>query len=66
MIQNLVDKYHVSGVRAAATDSKALIDGHVYRQGEYLDRTLGLKLVTVDQDHLTFTDKAGNTYIKSF
>jgi hypothetical protein len=66
LIQNMVDKYHVSGVRAAATDSKALIDGHVYRQGEFLDRSLGLKLVGVDQDHLTFTDKAGNTYIKSF
>ena len=66
LIQNLVDKYHVSGVRAAATDSKALIDGHVYRQGEFLDRSLGLKLIGVDQDHLTFTDKAGNTYIKSF
>jgi hypothetical protein len=66
MIQNLVDKYHVSGVRAAGGDSKALIDGHVYKQNEFLDRSLGLKLVGVDQDHLTFVDKAGNTYIKSF
>jgi hypothetical protein len=66
LIQNLVDKYHVSGVRAAENGSKALIDGHVYRQGEFLDRSLGLKLIGVDQDHLTFTDKAGNTYIKSF
>jgi len=63
-IQSMIDKYRVSGVRASGTDSKALIDGHVYKVGDYLDRALGLKLTGVDQDHLTFTIKDGTNFTK--
>jgi hypothetical protein len=65
-IQGIVDRFHVSGVRAAGADSKALVDGHVYRVNEIIDRSVGLKLVKVDSDHLTFVDAGGNTYLKSF
>lgn len=65
-IQNLVDNYHISGVRAAGAGSKALIDGHVYRINDLVDRLLGLRLVKVDEDHLTFTDRTGATYIRAF
>lgn len=65
-IQGIVDRFHVSGVRAAGADSKALVDGHVYRVNEIIDRSVGLKLVKVDTDHLTFVDGDGATYLKSF
>jgi len=53
-------------VRAAGPESKALIDGHVYRINDVLDRATGLKLVGVDPDHVTFVDAEGVTYVKSF
>jgi len=66
IVQGIVDRYRISGVRAAGADSKALVDGHVYKINEVIDRTIGLKLVKVDSDHLTFVDNQGGTYIRSF
>jgi hypothetical protein len=65
-IQNFIDALRVTGVRTAGTDSKALVDGHVYRVDDYLDRDLGLKLLKVEPDQLTLVDSAGATYIKNF
>jgi hypothetical protein len=65
-VQGIVDGYRVSGVRSAGADSKALIDGHVYKVNDVIDRTLGIRLVKVDPDHLTLVDKDGATYVKSF
>jgi hypothetical protein len=42
------------------------VDGHVYRVNDMLDRTLGIRLVKVDPDHLTLVDSEGATYIKNF
>jgi len=61
IIQGIVDRYRISGVRAAGADSKALVDGHVYKVNEVIDRTIGLRLVKVDSDHLTFVDAQGET-----
>jgi hypothetical protein len=66
LVQGLVDGIHVSGVRAAGAESKALIDGHVYRLNDVLDRATGLRLVGVSPDHVTFVDSQGVTYQKSF
>jgi hypothetical protein len=66
LVQGLVDGLKVSGVRAAGAESKALIDGHVYRINDVLDRATGLKLVGVDPDHVTFVDAEGVSYVKSF
>jgi hypothetical protein len=65
-VQTIVDNYHISGVRAVGAGSKALVEGHVYKLNDFVDRTLGLKLVQVEEDRLTFVDKAGNTYVKTF
>jgi hypothetical protein len=64
--QAFVENLHISGVRSAGAESKALVDGHVYRVNDVLERTLGIKLVKVDSDHLTFIDAGGETYIRSF
>lgn len=66
LVQGLVDSLHVSGVLAAGAWSKALVNGHVYRINDVLDRNTGLKLVKADPDRLTFVDSAGVTYVKSF
>jgi hypothetical protein len=66
LVQGVVDAYHISGVRLAGAGSKALIDGHVYKLNDVVDKTLGLKLVKVDEDHLTFADRDGNTFAKAF
>jgi hypothetical protein len=65
-VQNVIDSYHVSGARAAGSESKALIDGHVYRLNDVIDRGLGLRLTKVEEDRLTFTDRAGNSYVKQY
>jgi len=65
-IQSTVDGFLISGVRAAGEDSKALINGHVYRLNDVIDKSLGLKLVKVEQDRLTFVDRTGSTYVKTF
>jgi outer membrane biosynthesis protein TonB len=64
--QNFVDRLRVTGARAAGQDSKALVDGHVYRVNDVLDRALGIRLVQVDADHLTLVDSDGATYVKNF
>jgi hypothetical protein len=66
LVQGVIDAYHISGVRLAGAGSKALIDGHVYKLNDVVDKALGLKLVKVDEDHLTFTDRDGNTFAKTF
>jgi hypothetical protein len=65
-VQSFVDRIRVTGARAAGAESKALVDGHVYRVNDMLDRTLGIRLVKVDPDHLTLVDSEGATYIKNF
>jgi hypothetical protein len=62
----MVDAFHISGVRTAGAGSKALVDGHVYRLNDVIDKTVGLKLVKVDEDHLTFVDRDGNSYVRNF
>ena len=66
LIQGIIDRYRISGVRAAGPDSKALVDGHVYKVNDLIDKSLGLKLVKVESDHLTFVDAQGETYVRSF
>jgi len=66
LVQGFVDSLRVTGVRAAGPDSKALIDGHIYRINDVLERSLGIRLLQVDADHLTLVDSEGVTYTKSF
>ena len=65
-IQAFIDALQISGARAAGADSKALVNGHVFKLNDVLDKALGLRLKQVDADHLTFVDSAGDTYVKSY
>jgi hypothetical protein len=66
MVQAVIDAYHISGVRLSGAGSKALVDGRVYKLNDIVDKALGLKLVKVDEDHLTFVDRDGATFVRNF
>jgi hypothetical protein len=60
-----VDAIHVTGVRTSDKVSKVLMNDHVYRVNDYVERTLGLKLTKIQEDMLTFADENGFEYTKS-
>jgi hypothetical protein len=65
-VQGIVDGFHISGVRTAGAGSKALVDGHIYKLNDIVDKSIGLRLIKVDEDHLTFVDRDGNTFVRNF
>jgi hypothetical protein len=65
-IANFVDKVRVTGIRTSENGSKVLMNDRVYRLNDVVDRKLGLKLVKIAADSLTFADANGATYVKNF
>lgn len=65
-IQQFVDALRVTGIRSSGADSKVLMNDRVYRVNDIIDRPLGLKLIKVAPDGLTFSDPGGATYHKHF
>ncbi len=65
-VQMFVDAIRVTGIRSSGNDSKVLMNDRVYRVNDIVDRALGVKLVKVEADKLSFTDPAGFTYTKNF
>ena len=61
-----VDKARVTGIRTSENISKVLMNDRVYRLNDIVDRKLGLKLVKITPDSLTFADANGATYVKNF
>jgi len=65
-IATFVDKVRVMGIRTTDSGSKVLMNDHVYRLNDVVDRKLGLRLVKIEADSLTFADATGATYVKTF
>ncbi len=66
-IADYVDKVRVMGIRTSETGaSKVLMNDKVYRINDVVNRSLGLKLVKIEPDSLTFADATGATYVKNF
>jgi len=63
-ITAFVEAMRIKSVRVAGADSRVLINDRVYRVGEIIDRTLGIRLATVAASQLTFSDANGTTYVK--
>jgi hypothetical protein len=61
-----VDAVRVAGIRSSGDDSRVLMNDRVYRVNDIVDRALGIRLVKVAVDSLTFSDAAGLTYVKYF
>ncbi|HEX2851923.1 MAG TPA: hypothetical protein VHO24_01705 [Opitutaceae bacterium] len=65
-IHAFLDAIRLKGVRATGADSRVLMNEHVYRLNDLVDRSLGLRLTKVEAGKLTFTDAHGATYEKTF
>lgn len=59
-----LDRSTVSSARLAARDSRAIINGQLYRVGEVVNESLGLVFAGHDPDgeFLLFRDQGGQTY----
>lgn len=64
--QNFVDAIRVAGIRSSGNESKVLMNDRVYRVNDIVERALGLKLIKVSSDALTFADPNGTVYVKNF
>jgi len=61
-----IDNLKVAGIRASATDSKVLMNDRVYRVGDMVEREMGLKLVGITSNSLTFEDERGGRFTRTF
>jgi hypothetical protein len=65
-VMAFVDSIRVTGIRSSGDGSRVLMNERVYRVNEIVERTLGVRLVKVSSDSLTFADANGVTYVKFF
>jgi hypothetical protein len=65
-VHNFLDAIRLTGVRSSGEGSRVLMNDHVYRVNDIVDRSLGLKLTKVESDRLIFTDANGTEYVKNF
>jgi hypothetical protein len=63
-VLDYIDNLHVTGMRAAGSDSKVLMNDRIYRVNDVVDRELGLRLTGVSTTVLVFTDENGKVYTK--
>jgi hypothetical protein len=61
-----IDAIHVTGVRSSGDGSKVLMNDHVYKVNDVVDRMLNVRLIEVKPDGLTFEDSNGVQYSKNF
>jgi hypothetical protein len=61
-----LDNIKVAGIRASATDAKVLMNDRVYRVGSVVNGEMGLRLVGITANTLTFEDPAGGRYTRTF
>ena len=65
-ISEHLDRLRILGVRSPGPEARVLIGERVYRINDIVDRTLGLRLQSVDPGRITFVDPAGVTYTKNY
>jgi hypothetical protein len=66
---NYIESLRVAGIRASTTDpkdSKVLMNDRVYRVGNLVEPEMGLRLVGITADSLTFEDEHGGRYTRTF
>ena len=65
-IATFVESIRISGLRSMGSESRVLINDRVYRVNDTVERTLGVRLVKVEPNALTFVDAQGVQYVKHF
>ena len=63
---SFIDNLRIAGIRASATDSKVLMNDRVYRNGDIVEYELGLKLIEITANSLTFENESGARYTRNF
>lgn len=61
-----IESIRVTGIRASATDSKVLMNDRVYRVGDIVEHEMGLKIVGITANSLTFEDERGGRFTRTF
>jgi hypothetical protein len=61
-----IESLKVAGIRASASDAKVLMNDRVYRIGSIVEAEMGLKLVEITANSLTFEDERGGRYTRTF
>jgi hypothetical protein len=61
-----IENLKVAGIRASASDAKVLMNDRVYRIGGTVEAEMGLKLVDITANSLTFEDEHGGRYTRTF
>lgn len=61
-----IEGIRVAGIRASATDSKVLMNDRVYRIGDTVEHEMGLRLVGITANSLTFEDERGGRFTRTF
>lgn len=61
-IQKFLESSTIEGVRMAGKDSKLILNGVIYEQGEAVAPYLGLRLNRITTSRIIFQDEKGNYY----
>jgi cytoskeletal protein RodZ len=54
----------INGVRLSPTNSKVILNGEAYGEGEYVNFQLGLKVIRIEEKRVLFADDSGKKYMK--
>lgn len=65
-VSTFIDAIHVTGVRFSEGSSKVLMNDHVYKLNDIVERVLNIRLIEINNDSLTFVDENGAVYKKNF
>ena len=61
-----IESIRVAGIRASGSDRKVLMNDRVYRLGDLVEPEMGLTLVGIAPNALTFQDERGGKYTRNF
>lgn len=61
-----IENLKVAGIRISGNDSKVLMNDRVYRVGNTIEHEMGLKLIGITANSLTFEDEQGGRYTRNF
>jgi hypothetical protein len=63
---SVIEHFRVGGIRASGTESKVLMNDHVYRLNDIVDHELDIRLTGIEAKALTFEDSHGAVHTRNF
>ena len=62
----VIEHFRVGGIRVSGTESKVLMNDHVFRLNDTVDHELEVRLTGIEPKALTFEDAHGAVYTRNF